>query len=78
MTLAEMVRQRLEIAEEDPADIAAAKLAESLDRLIPDPGERAYVGLRLGRLLGVDYAHDGQATVGREELFAGWRLFSSG
>jgi hypothetical protein len=37
--LAEIVRQRLGIAEEDPADIAAAKLAAELDRFITDPGE---------------------------------------
>ena len=51
--LAEIVRQRLGIAEEDPAEAAAAKLAEGLDRYVADPAERAYVGVRLGRLLGV-------------------------
>ena len=51
--LAEIVRQRLGIAEEDPADTAAAKLAAGLDRFVSDPGERAYIGARLGRLLGV-------------------------
>ena len=51
--LAEIVRQRLGIAEEDPADVAAGKLADGLDRFVPDPAERAYVGARLGRLLGV-------------------------
>ena len=73
--LAEMVRQRLGIAEEDPADLAAGKLAEGLDRFVPDPGERAYIGARLGRLLGVPVAGNGEATLAREELFAGWRLF---
>jgi class 3 adenylate cyclase/predicted ATPase len=72
--LAEMVRQRLGIAEEDSADLAASKLAAWLDRFFPDPGERAYVGVRLGRLLGVGSA-DGAAALSREELFAGWRLF---
>jgi class 3 adenylate cyclase len=72
--LAEMVRQRLGIAEEDSADVAAGKLAAGLDRFVPDPGERAYVGVRLGRLLGVGSA-DGAAALSREELFAGWRLF---
>ena len=56
--LAEMVRQRLGIAEEDPAEVAAGKLSEGLDRFVPDPGERAYAGLRLGRLLGVAFAGD--------------------
>ena len=73
--LAEIVRQRLGIAEEDPAEAAAGKLADGLDRFVPDPGERAYVGARLGRLLGVAVAGDGGAALAREELFAGWRLF---
>jgi len=73
--LAEIVRQRLGIAEEDPVDVAAGKLAEGLGRYIPDPGERAYVGARLGRLLGVAVADDGGEPLAREELFAGWRLF---
>jgi tetratricopeptide (TPR) repeat protein len=73
--LAEIVRQRLGIAEEDPAETAAAKLAAGLDRFVPDPGERAYAGVRLGRLLGVAAAGDGGGALAREELFAGWRLF---
>jgi predicted ATPase len=73
--LAEIVRQRLGIAEDDPADTAAAKLAGGLDRFITDPGERAYVGARLGRLLGVASLQDCGVTLAREELFAGWRLF---
>ena len=72
--LAEIVRQRLGIAEEDSADIAARKLAAGLDRFFPDPGERAYVAVRLGRLLGVGSA-DGAVALSRQELFAGWRLF---
>ena len=73
--LAEMVRQRLGIAEEDPADIAAGKLAAGLEEFVPDPAERAYVGLRLSRLLGVAFVADSGGALGREELFAGWRLF---
>ena len=73
--LAEIVRQRLGIAEEDPAEVAAAKLADGLDRFVPDPAERAYAGIRLGRLLGVSFAGDGGGPMAREELFAGWRLF---
>ena len=73
--LAEMVRQRLSIAEEDPAGAAAGKLAAGLDRYVPDPAERAYAGVRLGRLIGVPAAADAAGPVGREELFAGWRLF---
>jgi len=73
--LAEIVRQRLGIAEEDPAEVAVGKLAAGLDRFVPDPAERAYIGVRLGRLLGVTAAGDGGAALSRPELFAGWRLF---
>jgi class 3 adenylate cyclase len=73
--LAEIVRQRLGIAEEDPAEVALGKLAAGLDRFIADPDERAYAGVRLGRLLGVGFGADGAAALSREELFAGWRLF---
>ena len=73
--LAEIVRQRLGIAEEDQADTAAHKLAEGLDRFVSDPGERAYVGTRLGRLLGVAAPGGSGGQLSREELFAGWRLF---
>ena len=73
--LAEIVRQRLGIAEEDPAETAAEKMAEGLARYVADPTERGYVGARLGRLLGVASAGDGGEALSREELFAGWRLF---
>jgi class 3 adenylate cyclase/tetratricopeptide (TPR) repeat protein len=73
--LAEIVRQRLGIAEEDLAGAAAGKLAAGLDRFVPDPAERGYVGVRLGRLLGVTTAGDAGDVLSREELFAGWRLF---
>ena len=53
--LTEIVRQRLGIAEEDPAETAAAKLAEGLETFVPDQAERAYIGPRLGRLLGVTW-----------------------
>ena len=73
--LAEIVRQRLGIAEDDPVEVAAGKLAAGLDRFVPDPIERSYAGARLGRLLGVAVAGDSGAALSREELFAGWRLF---
>jgi class 3 adenylate cyclase len=72
--LAQIVRQRLGIAEEDPGEAVAARLAEGVDRYIPDPGERGYVRARLARLLGVTVGGDG-GPLPREELFAGWRLF---
>ena len=58
-----------------PARNRGGKLAAGLDRFVPDPGERAYAGVRLGRLLGVAFAGDGGGPLAREELFAGWRLF---
>ncbi|MBV9002332.1 MAG: AAA family ATPase, partial [Solirubrobacterales bacterium] len=68
--LAEMVRHRLRIPEDAaPAD-TAAKLAAGLEQWVADPSEREFISLRLGVLLGV--ADPGP---GREELFAGWRLF---
>jgi tetratricopeptide (TPR) repeat protein len=73
--LAEIVRQRLGIAEEDPAGTAAELLAAGLDQFVADSAERAYVGARLGRLLGVTSGGDGGGPLAREELFAGWRLF---
>jgi class 3 adenylate cyclase/predicted ATPase len=73
--LAEIVRQRLGIAEEDPAEAAAAKLADGVDRFVPEAAERAYIGPRLARLLGVGFAGDSGGALSREELFAGWRLF---
>jgi class 3 adenylate cyclase/tetratricopeptide (TPR) repeat protein len=73
--LAEIVRQRLGIAEDDPAAVAAGKLAEGVDRHVPDPAERTYIGVRLGRLLGVSVAADDAGPLPTAELFAGWRLF---
>ncbi len=73
--LAEVVRQRLGIAEDEPALAAAAKLADGVNRIVADPAERAYVGVRLGRLLGVSVVEDSGGPLSRQELFAGWRLF---
>ena len=73
--LAQIIRQRLAIAEDDPGEQAARKLAEGLDTYVPDRDERQYVGVRLSRLLGVGFAGDGGGPLAREELFAGWRVF---
>jgi class 3 adenylate cyclase/tetratricopeptide (TPR) repeat protein len=73
--LAEMVRQRFSIAEEDPADAAAGKLAAGLDQYVSDPAEQAYIGARVARLLGVAFPGADGGPLSREELFAGWRLF---
>jgi len=73
--LAQIVRQRLAIPEDDPGEQAARKLAEGLDTYVPDRAERQYVGVRLSRLLGVGFGGDGGGSLAREELFAGWRVF---
>ncbi|HEU4978062.1 MAG TPA: AAA family ATPase, partial [Solirubrobacteraceae bacterium] len=68
--LAEMVRQRLGIAEDEPLEAAGRKLVQGLERWVADADERGYLASRLGALLGV-----GDPGLGREELFGGWRLF---
>jgi class 3 adenylate cyclase/tetratricopeptide (TPR) repeat protein len=73
--LAEIVRQRLAIAEEDPPDVATSKLAAGVASHVPDEQERDYIGIRLGRLLGLTYPGDHGRELAREELFAGWRLW---
>src|SRR3954465_4802633 len=73
--LGEIVRQRLTIAEEDPVDIAAAKLQSGLDTYLTDDGDLQYVGPRLARLLGLPFPGDAGAERARAELFAGWRLW---
>ncbi|MGZ4483893.1 MAG: ATP-binding protein [Nocardioidaceae bacterium] len=72
--LAEIMRQRFGIAEEDPVPLAAEKLAAGLTEYVPDPAERAYVEERVARLLGVPSESHRAGSLGREELFAGWRL----
>ena len=72
--LAEIVRQRLDIAEEDSSEVASAKLSEGLRHWVPEPESRDYIAPRLAQLLGVDAGVASPVLV-REELFAGWRLF---
>src|SRR5579884_1278166 len=68
--LAEMVRQRFGIAEDEPADSAAAKFDDGLRRWMLDETDRSFAAPRLGALLGRV-----EPGLSREELFAGWRLF---
>ncbi len=72
--LAEIVRQRLGIAEDDPIEVTRAKLDEGVARFIPEH-EREYVAARLTRLLAAERPGERGKTLAREELFAGWRLF---
>jgi class 3 adenylate cyclase/predicted ATPase len=73
--LAEIVRQRLGIAEDDLPETSTAKLVEGVSEWVEDVDERRYVGVRLGRLLGVPHPGDAGGALSREELFAGWRVF---
>jgi class 3 adenylate cyclase/tetratricopeptide (TPR) repeat protein len=69
--LADMVRMRCRIAEEEEPASALAKLRDALDEHIPDPDERAFVEPRLAQLLGLG----DQEPRERQDLFAAWRLF---
>ena len=69
--LAEMVRMRLGIAEEEGADSARDKLRTGLAEFVGDAEERAWLEPRLGHLLGL--AEHGSSD--REDLFSAWRLF---
>jgi predicted ATPase/class 3 adenylate cyclase len=69
--LADMVRMRCRIAEDDSQPEALAKLQAALDEHILDPEERRFVHPRLAQLLGLG-EHE---TRDRQDLFAAWRLF---
>src|SRR5581483_311876 len=69
--LAEMVRMRARIAEEEPAGEAAAKLRAVLAAAVPDESERAWVEPRLAHLLALGEPQ----SFDRQDLFAAWRLF---
>jgi len=69
--LAEMVKMRARIAEEEDAASSLAKLRAMLEDLVPDPEERRWVEPRLAHLLGLE----DRAASSREDLFGAWRLF---
>jgi class 3 adenylate cyclase/tetratricopeptide (TPR) repeat protein len=69
--LAEMVRMRALIAEEDSPEEATAKLRTMLEEWLPEAEERAWVEPRLAQLLGIGE----QAGDDRQNLFSAWRLF---
>jgi class 3 adenylate cyclase/tetratricopeptide (TPR) repeat protein len=71
--LAEMMRQRLGIAEDDDSATAAHKLRVGLEKYVSDDDIREYLYPRVARLLGVESPSEG--SLGREDLFAGWRTF---
>jgi class 3 adenylate cyclase/predicted ATPase len=70
--LADMVRMRCRIAEDDETAQAASKLEATLSEVILDADERTFVEPRLAQLLGL--AEHGVSSE-RHDLFAAWRLF---
>jgi class 3 adenylate cyclase/tetratricopeptide (TPR) repeat protein len=69
--LADMVRMRCRIAEDEPAESALAKLRATLSEYVLDAEDRRFVEPRLAQLLGLG-AFD---APDRQEMFAAWRLF---
>jgi predicted ATPase/class 3 adenylate cyclase len=70
--LADMVRMRCRIAEDDPKPEALRKLQAALAEYLLDAEERSYVEPRLAQLLGLG---EGRESPERQDLFAAWRLF---
>ena len=70
--LADMVRMRARIAEDEEPRSALAKLAAVVEEHIADAEERRFVEPRLAHLLALDEESGGYE---REDLFAAWRLF---
>ena len=69
--LAEMVRGRAGILEDEDAQSAREKLRRAVDEHIPDPQERRFAEPRLAHLLSLE-----EGTVGdQENLFAAARMF---
>jgi class 3 adenylate cyclase/tetratricopeptide (TPR) repeat protein len=69
--LAEMVRSRAGILEDEVAVAARAKLRDAVERYVPDERERRLVEPRLAHLLGLEQ----RVASDRADLFSGWRLF---
>jgi class 3 adenylate cyclase/tetratricopeptide (TPR) repeat protein len=69
--LAEMVRARAGIVEEEDSGSARQKLHASVEQHVPDERERRLVEPRLAHLLGLEQ----RTAADRADLFSGWRLF---
>jgi class 3 adenylate cyclase/tetratricopeptide (TPR) repeat protein len=68
--LAEMVRMRCRILEDEEPESALAKLRLALEEYVLDPEERAWVEPRLAHLLGLEEGVPGD----QENLFSAWRI----
>jgi predicted ATPase/class 3 adenylate cyclase len=69
--LADMVRMRCRIAEDEEPASGLAKLQSTLVEFVPNEEERRFVEPRLVHLLGLGERQGSE----REELFGAWRLF---
>jgi predicted ATPase/class 3 adenylate cyclase len=69
--LADMVRMRCRIVEDEEPASALQKLRLTLEEHIADPEERRFVEPRVAQLLGLAE----QEARDRQDLFAAWRLF---
>jgi class 3 adenylate cyclase len=70
--LADMVRMRARIAEDEDEASALAKLAAVVEEHHADREERRFVEPRLAHLIGLE---EESSRYEREDLFAAWRLF---
>ena len=68
--LAEMVRMRCRILEDEEPESARAKLRLALEEYVLDADERAWVEPRLAHLLGLEEGAPGD----QENLFSAWRI----
>jgi predicted ATPase/class 3 adenylate cyclase len=68
--LAEMVRMRCEIVEDEEPASAREKLRTTLEEHLPDEEERRWVEPRLAHLLGLEEGVPGD----QENLFSAWRI----
>jgi class 3 adenylate cyclase/tetratricopeptide (TPR) repeat protein len=69
--LAEMIRARAGIVEEEETTAARQKLHACIEEYVPDERERRLVEPRLAHLLGLEV----RTASDRADLFSGWRLF---
>ncbi|MGN6170211.1 MAG: ATP-binding protein [Solirubrobacteraceae bacterium] len=69
--LAEMVRARAGILEEEDAASARQKLKATIEEHVPEERERRLIEPRLAHLLGLEQ----RTAPDRADLFSGWRLF---
>jgi class 3 adenylate cyclase/tetratricopeptide (TPR) repeat protein len=73
--LGEMVKVEAGILESDSAEVAARKLGEAVDAVLPDDVDGGWVARHLRPLVGLEAAASVAAESTRVEAFAAWRRF---